>query len=133
LCDGSPLKDPTSPLKHSVCKEGRVPNLNGKFLRGTIHAGELLKQGGQAQQQLTLQLPIDLDTHYLARKDNHNLGGPYQNDPRDHYGYVTGSVALWHRAGDWARPGVKGETGARSYTVNTVPPFAETYYIILIK
>src|SRR5262245_7409110 len=44
LCNGEPVKDPTSPLK-TVLKDGRVPNLVGRFLRGTATAKELLSTG----------------------------------------------------------------------------------------
>jgi hypothetical protein len=133
VADGSPLKDTESPLK-ALLKDGRVPNLNGKFLRGACHVSELLKEGGQAKHDLMVQLGVNLDTKYGFRKDNVHLGAPNGvNDPRTYEAFVTGSHALWPFNGDMARPIVQGLTEGRTYGIPTLPPYCQTMYIIKVR
>jgi hypothetical protein len=132
LCDGALLKDPSSPLRE-VCKDGRVPNLNGKFLRGAVHVNDILKEGGKANVDVVVQLGVNIDTRYGWRKDNLRLVDG--DNPRNNNAYVTGHDALGisGRNGDMARPAVVGQTDARSYAIPTLPPYSTVYYMIRIK
>jgi hypothetical protein len=130
LADGSPLKDPNSPLKATL-KNGCLPNLTDKVLYGTTNDRQLLQEGGQAQQNLKVQLPVDLPVHYRDPSYNWPLKGKEKIWDVEHF--IIGSAALWNINGDTSGGGVTGSTGEKSYTIATVPPFCRTYYIVRIK
>jgi hypothetical protein len=131
LCDGNPLKDAKSPLK-DVFKDGKVPNLAARFIRGTVDANSLLAADGKESFDASHAHDVDIDTEYTGRVDNKVLGGDH--DPRKHTAYVTHFlVNCAEHPGDYARPKTKGTTASKSLVVPTVPPYYSTYYIIRIK
>jgi hypothetical protein len=60
------------------------------------------------------------------------------HDPRRHQAYMTGSSAVWDKSGDYARPGVEGNTAGSSrpatdpqkVQVSFSPPHGTVYYIM---
>ena len=131
LCDGKPLNDPTSPLK-GVLKDGNVPNLTDRFVRGTSSPNQLQAIGGKDSHDATHSHPIDLDTKYGWREDNKPIRPNPASDPRSKNAYLTNGVFAAGNT-DVARPKIEGRTGGESLTVPTVPPYYQTYFIIKIK
>jgi hypothetical protein len=131
VCNGEPLKDPTSPLMKTLAG-GKVPDLSDRFVRGTKNKDQLQKTGGSDSYVAAHSHAAVLETVYAWRRDNFDLRKP-GNDPRELNAYVTNHSVFGHNNGDAARPKAVGKTAEETLNVPTVPQYYQTYYIIRIK
>jgi hypothetical protein len=132
VCDGAPVKDESSPLwtdpKLYALTEGKVPDLRGRFVMGTLADEQPLGEGGSAS------LPdhkhaIDLETQGAQptvdeNKDRKTNGkaDAYVVDTRDNEIKIAYHT---HR--------LTGDSGSVEQHPECLPPYCKLTWIIRIK